>query len=171
MFAGFKVLDQRSGKHKGLTEKYEGRGDGDTELRRKSRFSQQARSMHQAVSHKGQLGKQSKRGDKSKVVKWGDTQGEHQRGGVGNDKLGTSDKRGRGDSSNKQQKKLTQRQKESSGCGSTPVDKQSRWGGARRCLATVAHQARRQQDKTTTLGKHSERVKLTSPKMSGKGKN
>lgn len=46
----------------------------------------------QMVSHKGQLGKQSKRKDKSKGVKWGDSQGENLRGAMGNDKLGTQTK-------------------------------------------------------------------------------
>lgn len=84
----------------------------------KNRLSQQ---NSQAVSHKGQLGKQSKRKDKSKGVKRGDAQGEHLRGGMGNDKLGTQTK-GVEATATTNSRKVDAETKESSGCGSTPVD-------------------------------------------------
>lgn len=65
-------------------------------------------SICQTVSHKGQLGKQSKRKDKSKGVKWGDSQGEHLRGGMGNDKLGPQTK---GGEANDEQQKSWRRDK------------------------------------------------------------
>lgn len=73
------------------------------------------------MSHKGQLGKQSERKDKSKGVKSGDAQGEHLRGGMGNDKLGTQTKGGEATATTNN-RKVDAETKESSGCGSTLVD-------------------------------------------------